>query len=86
MGIAEGLEGLAAVFAVTDHPDQTARLAAAAGVIRETIAARALPLDQATFQAYVQQARNAIDAEAWRRAWEEGNMMSTAQAIILALG
>ena len=86
MGIAEGLEGLAAVFAVTDHPERTARLAAAAGVIRETIAAQALPLDQATFQAYVQQARNAMDPEAWRVGWEEGSVMSTEQAVALALG
>jgi predicted ATPase/transcriptional regulator with XRE-family HTH domain len=85
MGIAEGLEGLAAVFAVTDHPDQTARLAAASGVIRETIAARALPLDQATFQAYVQQARNAIDPESWTIAWVEGIRMSTEDAVAFAL-
>jgi hypothetical protein len=86
MGIAEGLEGLAAVFAVTDQPDQTARLAAAAGVIRETIAAQALPLDEATFQAYVQQARNAIDPDAWAIAWEEGRRMRTEEAVALALG
>ncbi len=85
MGIAEGLEGLAAVFAGTDHPDQTARLAAAVGVIRETIAARALPLDQATFQAYVQQARNAIDPESWTIAWVEGSRMSTEEAVAFAL-
>jgi tetratricopeptide (TPR) repeat protein len=86
MGIAEGLEGLAAVFAVTDHPDRTARLAAAAGVIRETIAAQALPLDEATFQVYVQQARKAIDSEVWLHAWEAGSMLSTEEAIALALG
>jgi tetratricopeptide (TPR) repeat protein len=86
MGIAEGLEGLAAVFAVTEHPDRTARLAAAAGVIRETIAAQALPMDEATFQMYVLQARNGIDPEAWRQAWDEGNMMNTEEAVGLALG
>lgn len=85
MGIAEGLEGLAAVFAVTNHPNQTARLAAAAGVIRETIAAQALPLDEATFQVYVQQARNAIGPEAWRIGWEEGSTMITEDAVALAL-
>ncbi|HLO16723.1 MAG TPA: tetratricopeptide repeat protein [Anaerolineales bacterium] len=86
MGIAEGLEGLAAVFAATDHPDRTARLAAAAGVIRETIAARPLPLDQATFQTYVQQARKEIDPEAWRIAWDEGSRMSTEEVVARALG
>jgi tetratricopeptide (TPR) repeat protein len=86
MGIAEGLEGLAAVFAVTDHPDRTARLAAAAGVIRETIVARALPLDQATFQTYVQQARKAIEPQAWRIAWEQGSTMTTEEAVAFALG
>jgi predicted ATPase/DNA-binding XRE family transcriptional regulator len=86
MGIAEGLEGLAAVFAVTDRADRTARLAATAGVIRETIVAQALPLDQATFQAYLQQARKAIDPEAWRIAWEQGSTMTTQEALALALG
>jgi predicted ATPase len=85
MGIAEGLEGLAAVFAVTDRADQTARLSAAAGVIRETIVARALPLDQATFQTYLQQARRAVDPEAWRIAWEQGSTMTIEQAVALAL-
>jgi predicted ATPase/DNA-binding XRE family transcriptional regulator len=86
MGIAEGLEGLAAVFAVTDRADRTARLAAAAVIIRETMAAQALPLDQAMFQTYVQQGRNAIGPEAWAIAWDEGNRMSTEQAVALALG
>jgi len=85
MGIAEGLEGLAAIFAVTDRADRTVRLAAAAEVIRETIAAQALPLDEATFQAYVQQARNAIDPDAWQIGWEEGSTMSTEEAVALAL-
>jgi hypothetical protein len=85
MGIAEGLEGLAAVFAVTDRADQTARLAATAAVLRETIVARALPLDQATFQTYLQQARRAVDPEAWRIAWEQGSTMTIEQAVALAL-
>jgi tetratricopeptide (TPR) repeat protein len=86
MGIAEGLEGLAAVGAVTDRADWTARLAAAAGVIRETIVARALPLDQTTFETYIQQARNALGPEAWQIAWEQGSTMTTEEAITLALG
>jgi tetratricopeptide (TPR) repeat protein len=86
MGIAEGLEGLAAVFAVTDRAKQTARLAAAAGVIRETIVAKALPLDQATFQSYLQLARKAIDPESWRIAWEQGSTMNIEEAVALVLG
>jgi predicted ATPase/DNA-binding XRE family transcriptional regulator len=86
MGIAEGLEGLAAVFAVTDRADLTVRLAAAAGVIRDTIVARALPLDEATLNVYIQQARNAIDPEAWRIAWDQGSTMTTEEALALALG
>ena len=80
------MEGLAAVFAVTDRAAQTARLAATAGVIRETIVAKALPLDQATFQAYLQQARQAIDPEAWRFAWNQGTTMPIGEAVALALG
>lgn len=85
MGIAEGLEGLAAVFAVTYRADRTARLAAAADVIRDTIVARALPLDEATFQEYVQQARKEISPETWNVAWDEGSRMTTEEAIALAL-
>jgi len=85
MGIAEGLEGLAGVFAVTDRADQTARLAAAAGVIRDMIAAQLLPLDRDTFQAYVQQARDHLGPDAWAIAWEEGGRMSIEEAIALAL-
>jgi hypothetical protein len=85
MGIAEGLEGLAAVSAVTDRIERAAHLAAAAGIIRELIAARPLPLDQETFQAYIQQAREHISLEIWTAAWEEGSKMNTDEAISLAL-
>ena len=86
MGIAEGLEGLAAVSAVTNRIEQAAHLAAAAGVIRELIAAQPLPLDQDTFQAYMQKAREHISLEGWTAAWEEGSKMNIDEAIALALG
>jgi tetratricopeptide (TPR) repeat protein len=85
MGIAEDLEGLAAVSAVTDRIERAAHLAAAAGIIRELIAARPLPLDQETFQAYMQKARERISLDAWAVAWEEGGKMNTDEAIALAL-
>jgi predicted ATPase len=85
MGIAEGLDGLAAVFAVTDREEETAQLAAAAGVIRELIAAQPLPLDRDTFQAYVQQARQRVGPEAWAVASERGSRMSAQDAVALAL-
>ncbi len=86
MGIAEGLEGLAAVYAETNRIERAARLAAAAEVIRELIAARPLPLDQDTFEAYMQQAQERIGPETWTVAWEEGSKMNTDQAINLVLG
>jgi predicted ATPase/DNA-binding XRE family transcriptional regulator len=86
MGIAEGLEGLAAVSAVTNRIERAAHLAAAAGIIRELIAARPLPLDQDIFQAYMQQAREHISLEIWTAAWEEGRKLTTDQAITVALG
>jgi hypothetical protein len=46
MGIPECFEGLASVFAVTNRVEGVARLAAAVGVIRDLIAAQALPLDR----------------------------------------
>lgn len=86
MGIAEGLEGLAAVFGVTKRVEQAARLAAAAGGIRDLIDARPLPLDREAFQAYMRQAREQINSDAWAVAWEEGSRMSKEEAITLALG
>jgi len=86
MGIAEGLEGLAAVSAVTGRSERAVHLAAAAAIIRELIAARPLPLDQETFQAYMQQAREYIGPDAWIAAWEKGSKMNADEMIGLALG
>ena len=85
MGIAEDLEGLASVFAVTSRPQGAARLAAAAGAIREAIAAQPLPLDRDTFQAYMERARAGLTVDAWSAAWQEGCNMTADQAVALAL-
>jgi predicted ATPase len=85
MGIAEALEGLAATAAATHRIRRAARLAAAAEVIRELIAARPLPLDEETYREYMQQAREQVSGETWRDAWEEGSKMNTEEAISLAL-
>jgi predicted ATPase/transcriptional regulator with XRE-family HTH domain len=85
MGIAECFDGLASVFAVTNRVEGAARLAAAAGVIRDLIAAQSLPLDRDTLQSYVQQARERTIPEAWAAAWEDGYKMTTKEAIALAL-
>ena len=85
MDIAECFEGLASVFAVTNRVEGAARLAAAAGVIRDLIAAQALPLDRDTLQSYMQQARERTSPEAWAASWEDGYKMTTKEAIALAL-
>jgi predicted ATPase/transcriptional regulator with XRE-family HTH domain len=86
MGIAEGLEGLAAVFAVTERVDRAARLAGAAGAIRDLIAAQPLPLDREAYRAYLDQGRQQLGTGDWSLAWEAGGKMSTDEALALARG
>ena len=68
-----------------DRADQAVRITAAAGVIRDMIAAQSLPLDRDAFQRYLQQARDRMSPDAWAVAWDEGCKMSTEEVITLAL-
>lgn len=80
-GIAESLEGLAAVLAVTDRAVQSAHVAAAAGALREKIASQPLPFDQDTFQQFLHRGREALGEDRWSAAWEEGIRLTIEQVI-----
>jgi hypothetical protein len=82
-GIAEGLEGLAAL---EEEPARAARLAGAAEVVRETITAGPLPFDRAVTEQHLEETRSSVDVSAWRAAWDDGRMMPLDRAIRYALG
>lgn len=84
-GIAESMEGLAAVLAVTDRAVESAHLAVAAGALREKIALQPLPFDQDTFQQFLHRGREALGEAQWASAWVEGSRITTEQVIASAL-
>jgi hypothetical protein len=74
-GIAEGLAGLAAVEAAVGDPTRAALLAGAAERIRDTIAARELPLERRIAGRYLGEVAERIEPEAWRQAWQRGRQL-----------
>jgi len=84
-GMAEGLDGLAAVNAAVGPPERAAVIAGAAAALRETFAGRPLPFDRATTEARLARARASVTEEHWNAAWIEGQVMPLEAAITFAL-
>jgi predicted ATPase/DNA-binding XRE family transcriptional regulator len=87
-GIAEGIEGLAAVSAAGQRRDRAiraARLAGAASSIRERLTAKQYPFDKEGMEQYLARARAVLGEAGWEQAWEEGHVMSLEEAFDLAL-
>jgi predicted ATPase/DNA-binding XRE family transcriptional regulator len=84
-GTAEGLAGIAAVAAATGQAMRAATLAGAAERLRETVAARELPLERATTGPYLTNAEQEVGFDEWARAWRSGRELSLADAVSLAL-
>jgi tetratricopeptide (TPR) repeat protein len=84
-GTAEGLAGLAAVHAATDHLALAATLAAAGERLRESFAGRELPLDRRTVGRYLAAARTQLGTEAWAEAWRRGWDLALDDAVELGL-
>jgi tetratricopeptide (TPR) repeat protein len=85
-GIAEGLEAMSAIFAAENEPVQAARIAGAAGSVRERIAARPFPFDRDTIDKHLDRARSSIAGDVWDVAWREGRATPLDQAIRSVLG
>jgi len=82
-GIAEGLEGLAAVSAAEMRRDRgvrAARLAGAAASIRERLTAKQYPFDRSGMEPYLARAKASLGDAGWGRAWKEGHQMSVDEA------
>jgi tetratricopeptide (TPR) repeat protein len=85
--VAYCLEGLAAIAASEDRLERAARLWGAAEAIMEPIELIAYPYatDRSLHDRRVAAARERLDEETWTRAWAEGRLMTTEQAIEYAM-
>jgi predicted ATPase/DNA-binding XRE family transcriptional regulator len=84
-GIAEGLAGLAAAEAA-GRPEAAAMSAGAASRVRETVAARELPLERRIATRYLDAAAEKLGPDAWHEAWQRGRDAPTDDLIKLTLG
>jgi predicted ATPase/DNA-binding XRE family transcriptional regulator len=84
-GTAEGMAGLAAVAAATNEPYRAATLAAAAERLRETVAARELPLERRALAPYLTKAKQDLGSTEWARSWKAGRELELPAAVSLAL-
>jgi predicted ATPase/class 3 adenylate cyclase len=80
-GLAEGLEGLSAIFAAQGDAFRAARTAGTAEALREELGAVPYPFDVAIAKRYLDSAKETAGAQAWTAAWQEGRAMSLDQAV-----
>ena len=85
IGIADGLEAMAALRAARGSAERAARISGAVAVLRESIGAHPFPFDHVIWQHYLVSAREQLGAVAWTTAWEEGRALSLDQAVAAAL-
>jgi non-specific serine/threonine protein kinase len=77
--IAYSIEGLADVAAAQEQAPLAVQLSSAAATLRETSAATAAASIQARHARYLEQARQALTAEAYHEAWAAGQKLTSAQ-------
>jgi predicted ATPase/DNA-binding XRE family transcriptional regulator len=82
-GMAEGLLGLAAVYAAAGEPSRAATLTGAGERLRESIAGRALPLDRRTTERHLEAARTSLGRDLWDRGMSRGRDLSPDEAVAL---
>jgi predicted ATPase/DNA-binding SARP family transcriptional activator len=78
-------EGLAAVLAFTERPEEAARLLGAAEALRESLGVGLAPAEQTTHDETVEAVRGALDEERFTGAWRQGREMPLDDAIANAL-
>jgi non-specific serine/threonine protein kinase len=84
-GTAEALTGLAAADAAAGDAARAAVLAAAAERLRQSVAARQLPLDRRTNEHYLSMAREQLGEQRWSELWQAGHDRSLDVAVEEAL-
>ncbi len=82
-GIAEALEGLAAVCAATGSMEHTALLLGAARHARERVRSNILPFERALVEGWLDQARAALGDEAWLDLLAQGGALNAVEAVAL---
>ena len=82
-GIAEALEGLAAVSAATGSMEQAALLLGAARHARERAMSKILPFERALIDEWLDEARGALGEEAWTDLLGRGAAVDAAEAVAL---
>jgi predicted ATPase/DNA-binding XRE family transcriptional regulator len=85
IGIAEGLEGRAAVLSAIGDARQAARVAGVAAALREALGSRPLPSDRAIWQPYLTTASGQLGSAAWEVVYQEGRGYPLDQAIAAVL-
>jgi hypothetical protein len=84
-GVAECLEELAAVAIGASNPARAARLYSAAGTLRETIGAPLWPAELQAQTRTLETLRAGLGPVEFEQAWADGRVMSTDDAVSLAL-
>jgi predicted ATPase/transcriptional regulator with XRE-family HTH domain len=82
-GIAEALEGLAAVSAATGGMDEAALILGAASHARERSMSEILPFERALIEGWLDEAQGALGEERWTNLLGEGSAMDVAAALDL---
>jgi non-specific serine/threonine protein kinase len=78
-------EGLAAVLAFTERPEEAARLLGAAEALRESLGVGLAPAEQTTHDETVEAVRSALGEDRFGADWRHGREMSLDDAIAYAL-
>jgi len=78
-------EGLAAVLAFTNRPEEAARLLGAAEALRESLGVALAPAEQTTHDETVEAVRASLDEERFSAAWLQGREMPLDDAVAYAL-
>ena len=85
-GVAESMERSAVIAAARVNDERAARIAGAAEVLRERLAARSMPFDRLLVDPYLAAARTRVGEERWRDVSNDGRRMPLDAAIDLASG
>jgi predicted ATPase/class 3 adenylate cyclase/DNA-binding CsgD family transcriptional regulator len=83
-GVIDALEALAGTAAVRESHHEAARLAGAAGSLRQTIDYARFPIQKEEYEADIAAIRAALGDEAFEQAWAEGAALSLEEAVAYA--
>ena len=84
-GIVLSLEAFARLTVTTQQPKRAARLWGAAEAMRQATGSPISPIEQAEYDHNLDIIREALGAEAFAAAWEEGRAMTLEQVTVYAL-